>query len=44
MNYYYSKVLKGKDFSEAIDQVTAQLKRERFGVLTEIDVKETLKK
>ena len=44
MSYYYNKVLKGKDFNEAIDQVTAELKKEGFGVLTEIDVKETLKK
>jgi uncharacterized protein (DUF302 family) len=44
MNYYYSKVLKGKGFQEVIDQVTAELKKEGFGVLTEIDVKETLKK
>jgi len=44
MSYYYSKVLKGKGFQEAIDKVTAELKKEGFGVLTEIDVSETLKK
>ncbi len=44
MSYYYNKVLKSKGFNEAIDQVTAELKKEGFGVLTEIDVKETLKK
>lgn len=44
MSYYYNKVLKGKGFQEAIDQVTTELKKEGFGVLTEIDVKETLKK
>lgn len=31
-------------FDEAIERVTDELKKEGFGVLTEIDVKETLKK
>ena len=43
MSYYFSKVLMGKSFDEAIEQVTVELKKEGFGVLTEIDVKETLK-
>ena len=42
--YYISKTLKGKSFEQAIDIVTAELKNEGFGVITEIDVKETLKK
>lgn len=44
MSYYFSKILKNKNFDEAIGQVTVELKKEGFGVLTEIDVKETLKK
>lgn len=32
------------DFDEAIEAVTEKLKEKGFGVLTEIDVKETLKK
>lgn len=43
MSYYFNKVL-STDFDTAIKKVTEQLKEEGFGVLTEIDVKETLKK
>jgi uncharacterized protein (DUF302 family) len=43
MSYYFSKKLKGS-FEEVVEKVTASLKNEGFGVLTEIDVKETLKK
>ncbi|MCB0806525.1 MAG: DUF302 domain-containing protein [Bacteroidales bacterium] len=43
MNYYQSKTVKG-DFDQVIEQVTNLLKDEGFGVLTEIDVKQTLKK
>jgi uncharacterized protein (DUF302 family) len=43
MSYYFSKKIKGT-FENVIDKVTASLKSEGFGVLTEIDVKETLKK
>jgi uncharacterized protein (DUF302 family) len=43
MSYYFSTVLKGKSFDDVIEQVTTELKKEGFGVLTEIDVKETLK-
>ncbi|RLD12723.1 hypothetical protein DRI50_08655 [candidate division KSB1 bacterium] len=31
-------------YEEAIDKVTEELKKEGFGILTEIDVRETLKK
>lgn len=44
MPYYYSKRLDNVAFDEAIEKVTAALKEEGFGVLTEIDVKATLKK
>lgn len=43
MNYYFSKTLSG-DFEDVINKVTEALKEEGFGVLTEIDVKATLKK
>lgn len=44
MSYYYNKVLTDASFNEAIERVTDVLNKEGFGVLTEIDVKETLKK
>ena len=43
MSYYFSKKTALK-FEEAIEKVTEALKSEGFGILTEIDVKETLKK
>lgn len=43
MAYYNSKVV-NYTFDEAITKVTEELKKEGFGILTEIDVKETLKK
>ena len=43
MSYYMSKTLQ-IGFDEAIEKVTEALKKEGFGVLTEIDVKATLKK
>ena len=43
MGYYFSKKIKGS-FEDTVDRVTASLKEEGFGILTEIDVKETLKK
>ncbi len=43
MNYCFSNVLKDKSFDEAIDAVTAELKKEGFGILNEIDLQATLK-
>ncbi|MEW6655114.1 MAG: DUF302 domain-containing protein, partial [Bacteroidota bacterium] len=43
MAYYNSKVVQ-LSFDETISKVTEELKKEGFGILTEIDVKETLKK
>ncbi len=43
MSYYFSKTLQ-VSFDEAITKVTEELKKEGFGILTEIDMKETLKK
>lgn len=44
MAYYFSKKLPGVTFDQAIETVTEKLKSEGFGILTEIDVKETFKK
>jgi len=43
MSYYFSKTL-DLPFDEAIAHVVEELKKEGFGVLTEIDVKATLQK
>ncbi|HBX65948.1 MAG: hypothetical protein CL670_08665 [Balneola sp.] len=43
MSYHFSKKV-DLSFDDAIEKTTAVLKEEGFGVLTEIDIKETLKK
>jgi uncharacterized protein (DUF302 family) len=43
MKYYFSKTIAGS-FDNAIQKVTEALKDEGFGILTEIDIKATLKK
>ena len=43
MNYYFSKTV-DYTFDQVIEKITEELKKEGFGILTEIDVKETFKK
>ena len=43
MEYYFSKTI-AASFDDAIQKVTDALKAEGFGILTEIDIKATLKK
>jgi len=43
MEYYFSKTIAGS-FENAVQKVTDALKTEGFGILTEIDIKATLKK
>ncbi|NOX46968.1 MAG: DUF302 domain-containing protein [Chlorobi bacterium] len=44
MNYYFNKKFAGIEFDEGIEMVTEELKKEGFGILTEVDVKATFKK
>jgi len=43
MSYYFNKFVE-MDFDQAIEKTTEELKKEGFGVLTQIDVQEALKK
>jgi uncharacterized protein (DUF302 family) len=43
MSYYFSKTV-SSSFNDAIDRVTEKLAEQGFGILTEIDVKATMKK
>lgn len=43
MNYSFSK-LTNDDFDTAISKLTEELKKSGFGILTEIDIQDTLKK
>ena len=45
MSYFINKKMQnGISFENAIEKVTEELKKEGFGVLTEIDIKSTFKK
>jgi uncharacterized protein (DUF302 family) len=44
MSYYFKTTLSNTTFAEAIEKTTNELQKEGFGVLTEIDLKSTLKK
>jgi uncharacterized protein (DUF302 family) len=44
MSYYINKTLKNISFEDGIARITESLKNEGFGILTEIDLKATLKK
>ncbi|HMQ68359.1 MAG TPA: DUF302 domain-containing protein [Ignavibacteria bacterium] len=44
MDYTFNKTLKGISYEDALLKVTDELKKEGFGIITEVDVKETFKK
>ena len=44
MEYYFTTILQNKTIDEAIQLTKEELEKEGFGVLTEIDIKATLKK
>lgn len=43
VTYGYTRTLPGVGYADAVQKVTEALKKEGFGVLTSIDVKQTLK-
>lgn len=44
MSYYFAKKLNNYGFDEVVEKMTGALNLEGFGILSEIDVSETLKK
>ena len=42
MSYYFSKTLE-VSFDEAVARLTEELKKQGFGILTDIDVRQALK-
>ena len=43
MNYFFSTIIKGKDFETVVDSVKAELQKEGFGIPTEVDLQEIFK-
>lgn len=44
MSYYFNKTIRGKNFDEVTEMVKSELKSEGFGIITEIDLKDTFRK
>lgn len=44
MSYYFNKTVRGKNFDEVTEMVKSELKSEGFGIITEIDLKDTFRK
>jgi uncharacterized protein (DUF302 family) len=44
MSYFFTTTLKNTDFDTVLEKLAEQLKEHGFGIMTEIDVKATLKK
>jgi uncharacterized protein (DUF302 family) len=43
MSYYFSTVLKNKNFEEVVEDVKAELAKEGFGIPSEVDMQKTFK-
>jgi len=44
MSYYFNKTVRGKNFDEVTEMVKSELRAEGFGIITEIDLKDTFRK
>lgn len=44
MSYYFNRTVRGKSFDEVTEMVKSELKTEGFGIITEIDLKDTFRK
>jgi len=44
MNYYFKRILENKTFDEAVEAIREALKAEGFGIVTDLDMRATLKK